>query len=199
MGYDIAEDPYINPRTNVLRNRIGAKTQAQLDRDEAQITYVIIATLSRGSRVDKLQFDSQLLCDIHKEIFRDIYTWAGKVRTHDIGKDWAYFAHAQYIPQETDRLTTDLRNDKIIGNGITDDFLDRLTYYYSEYNAIHPFREGNGRAIRTFLRLMALKYDYDIEWANLDAEKNILVSEQALGGNLSSMREMLQELSKKII
>lgn len=194
MGYDIAEDPYVDSRTDILHNKIGAKTQAQLDRDEAQITYVIIATLTRGSRVDTLIFNSQLLCDIHKEIFRDIYKWAGEVRTHDIGKDWAYFAHAEYIPQEMCRLSDELMQDTVIGGGIRQDVVARLTYYYSEYNAIHPFREGNGRAIRTFLRLLALKHGYDIEWAQMNADENIRASEQALKGDTEAMRTMLDRL-----
>lgn len=73
MPYDINEDPYVDKTTGVLRNKIGAKTQAALDKAEAEITYVIIATLTIGSSVGGLQFDSRLLRDVHKEIFV-IYT-----------------------------------------------------------------------------------------------------------------------------
>jgi fido (protein-threonine AMPylation protein) len=34
-------------------------------------------------------------------------------------------------------------------------FTERLTYYLGEINAIHPFREGNGRAQRAFFRQLA--------------------------------------------
>ena len=36
----------------------------------------------------------------------------------------------------------------------------RLAYYIAELNVLHPFREGNGRAIREFIRQLALKNGY---------------------------------------
>ena len=41
---------------------------------------------------------------------------------------------------------------------------DNLAYVMAELNIIHPFREGNGRAIREFIRLMAKKLNYDLNW-----------------------------------
>jgi len=198
MGYDISEDPYVDPHTGLLRNKIGARTKAQLNKAEAEITYIIIATLTTGSRVDALEFDSQLLCDIHKEIFGDIYKWAGKVRTHDISKDWAYFAHAPHIQPELDRLSKELRAETKLSGDDREAFVDRITYYYSEFNAIHPFREGNGRAIRTFLRLLAIKHCHDIEWAKMDPDRNIRASELAMSTSTDEMRAMLEPLITKL-
>jgi cell filamentation protein len=194
MPYDINEDPYVNPRTGILRNKVRAKTQAQLDKVEGEITFVAIATLTKGSNLDNLKFDSDLLCDVHNEIFRDIYSWAGTIRTHDISKDSEYFAHAAYIQPAMGSLSKELTNDNILSSGDKTAVIDRLTYYYSEYNAIHPFREGNGRAIRTFLRLLALRHGYDIEWNDMGKEENIIASKEAMVKDPIKMRSMLNRL-----
>lgn len=194
MTYDTNEDPYVDKTTGVLKNKIGAKTQAALDKVEAEITYVIIATLTVGSSVDKLKFDSALLRDIHKEIFGDIYEWAGRLRTHDISKEWAYFAHAQYIENELSRLDGEIDVESTASYADKDFFVDRLTYFYGEFNAIHPFREGNGRTLRTFLRLYALRYGYDINWSMMTTEENNEASKASMARDLSLLRQMLSRL-----
>lgn len=194
MSYDIDVDPYINPNTGVLRNKLGAKTQSQLDHAEAEITYIAIATLTFGSRPDKLVFNTELLLDVHKEIFRDIYSWAGQIRTHDISKGASYFTHAQYIRQSLDSLLSDIKSDEKLDSSDMNEFIERIAYYYGELNAIHPFREGNGRAIRTFLRLLALSRGYDIEWAKMDGEENIAASSESIKGNSQRMHAMIAAL-----
>ncbi len=198
MPYDLANDPYIDPRFGVLRNKIRAKTQSKLDRSEAEITYIAILTLTKGSNPGGLSFDSNLLCDVHKEIFRDIYDWAGKVRTYDISKDSSHFAHAAFIPKELSRLSAELAQDVTLADDDRPAIIKKLAYYYSEYNAIHPFREGNGRAIRTFLRLLALKYSYDIDWDGMHDGENDSVSETAFAGRLENMEAMLDRITTKI-
>lgn len=56
--------------------------------------------LTQGSRVESLAFNRQLLRDVHEEIFRDIYDWAGKYRTYDISKGNSYFAEYIRRPYE---------------------------------------------------------------------------------------------------
>lgn len=41
----------------------------------------------------------------------------------------------------------------------------------SELNMIHPFREGNGRAIREFIRCLALKNGLDIDWSLINSKE----------------------------
>ena len=48
---------------------------------------------------------------------------------------------------------------------------DNLAYVMAELNIIHPFREGNGRSIREFIRIMAKRMGYDINWGNVDKDE----------------------------
>ena len=41
---------------------------------------------------------------------------------------------------------------------------DNLAYVMAELNIIHPFREGNGRSVREFIRLMAKRVGCDLNW-----------------------------------
>lgn len=198
MPYDIALDPYIDPITGILRNKLGAKTQAQLDRAEAEITYIVILTLTKGSRPDSLTFDKTLLKEMHKEIFGDIYSWAGEFRTQDISKGSSYFAHSAHIDSATAEVLDGLSNDPLLASNNIAIFTERITHYYAELNAIHPFREGNGRVIRTFLRLLALRHGYDIEWSLLNHNQNIQASEESLRANNDMMLEMMTTLVVKL-
>ena len=52
-----------------------------------------------------------------------------------------------------------------------DKVFDNLAYVMAELNIVHPFREGNGRSIREFIRLMAKRMGYDLNWGNVDKEE----------------------------
>jgi len=198
MPYDIALDPYIDPSIGILRNKLGAKTQARLDRAEAEITYIIILTLTKGSSPSSLTFDVDLLKDIHKEIFGDIYAWAGEFRTQDISKGTSFFAHSEHIDSFTTGTLSGVAFDPLLASSDIAVFVERITHYYAELNAAHPFREGNGRTIRTFLRLLALSHGYDIEWSGLDQLQNIRASQDSLASNNDTMLEMMTKLVVKL-
>jgi cell filamentation protein len=66
--------------------------------------------------------------------------------------------------------------------------------YYDLLNFVHPFREGNGRAIRTFLSLLAKKYGYVIAWDKMDKAENIRVCEWAMFRDTVPMRQMIDGL-----
>ena len=197
MPYIADEHQYIDQATGVFRNKIGAKTQAKLDKAEAEITYIVITTLVQGSRVERLTFNTQLLKDVHKEIFRDIYAWAGNFRTVVMSKGDSTFANPEFIQSELDKLSKKLSHDARL-NGRKDEFIDALVYYYAELNFIHPFREGNGRAIRTFLSLLAKKYDYVIAWNNMDPDENINACREAMHGRDRKMHDLLTRITSRI-
>jgi len=43
-------------------------------------------------------------------------------------------------------------------------FIKRSAFYMAELNFIHPFREGNGRTTREFMRLLFLRNGYKVDW-----------------------------------
>ena len=85
------------------------------------------------------------------------------------------------------------REDYLRGLGRAE-FVDRLTALLADVNALHPFREGNGRTQRAFLAQLARDAGYRIRWAAMDAEVNVAASAAAHRGDNTLLRAMLEEL-----
>jgi len=85
-------------------------------------------------------------------LFSDLYTWAGEIRTVDIAKTGLFCMPAFIVPQ-TERLLARLAGESHLRGLEREHFVDRLAHYLAELNAIHPFREGNGRTQRAFVTL----------------------------------------------
>ena len=141
-------DPYADPVTGVLRNKLGLSTAAELEAAEREITHAALILL-RETPV-RPAYDLAHLCGVHRRIFGDIYDWAGQVRTVAIANG-AMFCLPQYIEPAATEIFRLLRSDNFLRGLERGLFIDRLTYYLGEVNAVHPFREGNGRTQRAFL------------------------------------------------
>ena len=61
-------------------------------------------------------------------------------------------------------------NEKYLKDLSRDEFIKRLAYYMSELNVLHPFREGNGRTIREFIRELAYVNGYIFDLKDIDPE-----------------------------
>jgi cell filamentation protein len=75
-----------------------------------------------------------------------------------------------------------------------DEFAERLTHYYAEINAVHPFREGNGRAQRAFLRQLALDAGHTLAWEHLDSKVLVYASQRSLQGDNLPMRDLIEKV-----
>jgi cell filamentation protein len=73
-------------------------------------------------------------------------------------------------------------------------FVERVTHYVAEVNAIHPFREGNGRTQRAFFGQLSRDAGWEIDWSGLDPEENVTTSIAALRGDNGPLRAMLDRL-----
>ena len=50
------------------------------------------------------------------------------------------------------------------------DFVARAAHHISELNAIHPFREGNGRTQRAFLFVLGRQAGHEIDLSKIDPQ-----------------------------
>ena len=75
-----------------------------------------------------------------------------------------------------------------------DAFVGRLAHYLGEVNALHPFREGNGRAQRAFFGQLARNAGFTLAWQHLDPVRNVEASAAIMRGDPEPMREMLDAL-----
>jgi cell filamentation protein len=184
-------DPYTDPVTGILRNNLGLDTAAALEAAEREIAHAALIGL-RESPV-QATYDLSHLCVIHRRIFGDIYDWAGQVRTVAIAKG-SMFCLPQFIASAAAEIFRQLRQDKFLRGLARDAFVDRVTFYLGEVNAVHPFREGNGRTQRAFFEQLARDAGYTLNWQRLDAERNMMASDAIMRGDPDPMRKMLDEL-----
>ena len=73
-------------------------------------------------------------------------------------------------------------------------FVARLAHYLGEVNAVHPFREGNGRTQRAFFEQLACDAGFMLAWQHLDATRNIEASAAIMHGDEEPMRKMLDTM-----
>ncbi len=109
----------------------------------------------------KLKFTTKLLFDIHGFFLDPLYTWAGKARTVEISKGTSMFCASAFIKNELKAFDILLKDNFPTATDTKKSLAAKLALFHAELNAIHPFREGNGRVIRLFIDLLALNVGYD--------------------------------------
>jgi cell filamentation protein len=190
----VADDPYIDPAAGVLRNKLGLKTAKELAAAEREITHAALIYLAESPVSPS--YDLPHLSAIHRRIFGDINDWAGQLRTVAIAKG-SWFCLPQYIESSAAETFRALRGENLLRGLTLDAFTERLTYYLGEVNAIHPFREGNGRTQRAFFGQLARDAGFVLDWQHLDADRNVAASAAIMGGDSAPMRKMLAELIRE--
>ncbi len=183
--------------TGVLRNKLGISDQALLDQAEVQFVTpeIVRLTLDATRGVKSHTFDD--FCQLHRELFGQIYEWAGSVRTIQISKGSTSFCRAEHITTEGLRIFDELKADGYLGGDMShDDYIAKLAHYYSELNILHPFREGNGRTTRTFLSVLAYESrSMAIDWGKIASDKNIAACIEAYKGNEKPLVDVLSSVT----
>lgn len=166
--YTSCKSVYCYENSNVLINKLDIHDNLILKNAETEITIFKLKLLAENNVTGR--FTPTHLKNIHKFIFEDIYPFAGKYRTEQIGKSNTWFYPPNIINESVKKLLNNLKVEKNLRNLHRIDFVDRLSYYMAELNVIHPFREGNGRTNREFIRQLALFNGYELDWSLCDKE-----------------------------
>lgn len=184
-------DPYLDLRSGVLRNLLGIDDPKAFRRAEADFTAVRIAQLIR--RPIPGGYDLTHLRDLHRHLFQDVYEWAGELRTVSIGRA-RLFSLPQHLEADADELFAWLARSEHLRGRDRDTFVDGLTELFADLNALHPFREGNGRTQRAFLGQLAVEAGHPIHWAGMDPAENTAASKAAHEGDNDALRVLLDHL-----
>ena len=189
--YDDEQDAkYCYFGTNVLKNKLNIKDPDILHEAERDYTSVRHADLINKCVIGDFSFKH--LCSIHKQLFQDIYAWAGKTRTVDISKG-TFFCRVQYIEVQFNNLYRMLKKENFLTD-ITDkkEMSIRLAYYLGELNMIHPFREGNGRTQRIYIEQLCQNNGrFEIDFTEITNEEMILASIQSTNESNELMEALI--------
>jgi cell filamentation protein len=194
VPYDVNKDPYLDSETGALFNKLGLKTAKELDDAEAKLTAIEITALTTQDIPFYEDCDVALFKSVHKRMFNDIYDWAGELRTVELSKGTTSFARVQHLAINLDSLFEQLAKDDYIATTDLDEFINKLARYYGDLIVLHPFREGNGRTIRTFMAMLAESIGWHIAWDEMDPQENIDASIAAYKGDEKPLREMLAKI-----
>ncbi|MBM7786864.1 Fic/DOC family protein [Tenggerimyces flavus] len=184
-------DPYTDPATGTLVNLLGISSPEVLASVEADLSKAAIADLATSEL--RGGYDLDHLRAFHREIFGDLYPWAGELRTVSIAKTDT-FCLPQHIESYSAQVFDALAKEDHLRDLDRDAFVDRLTFYFAEVNAIHPFREGNGRTQRAFFSQLSRHASWPIDWSTLSPARNSEASVASLRGDSRPLRSLLDNL-----
>ena len=180
------------PGTTVLINRLGITGQAELDRVERQIVLLKSAVAEQEFPFASVNFDYYL--DLHRFLFSELYDWAGELRQINLSKKGTVFYPARELAHLGELRFRRLAADGFLCGLPRGRFTDALTELYHDLNMLRPFREGNGRTERLFLRLLARNAGYTLDFTGCDRDLLIFAAIRAANGDLVLLHNALAAL-----
>jgi cell filamentation protein len=190
---------YLDPEY-LYSNKIGVLHNLAKIEDEKIL--LVFEALKVSKRIEELLEnpikikDSSSLLKIHHHLFQDIYAWAGKVRTVNISKDGKPFFNGERFEKAFQYLDGLISEYRILKNKNRNEIAKKLAEILDTVNYLHPFREGNGRTQREFLRLLAKEKGLTL---NLNPPDNKNVYERYMKGTIDSDIQTLTELIFELI
>lgn len=187
---------YIDPTSGILRNLPNLT-------DESDLLFFESSAVAK--RIEELHsnpikiINSDNLLTIHHHLFQDVYDWAGKVRTVNISKDGKPFFDGERFHTGFQFIDSLIGEYQQIKPAQQNQIAHKLAEILDNVNFLHPFREGNGRAQREFIRLLALGKGYRL---NLNPPDNKSIYDRYMKGTIESdvnlLSDLIMELLKKI-
>jgi len=190
-------EDYVYPGTQVLRNRADIRDPDQLQRFERGVTAVRLQELKESPvRGD---YGLAHMQAIHRHVFRDVYEWAGEMRTVDIAKgpanDRTLFALREDIAVKAELIKASIEESGHLRGTNREEFAAKMGEVYAAVNELHPFREGNGRATREFMDQLAQESGRRLDYTRVDNETWKEAAKQSARGNLEPIRQVFYEIT----
>ncbi|MCP3446173.1 Fic family protein [Bradyrhizobium sp. CCGUVB14] len=164
-GYDVFDDPYCYKGTSVLKNRARLTDGATLEAFELEMS-----TLRSEEPLPAGRFTPAHYKRIHHHLFQDVYSWAGKYRKVRTAKGGNMFCYPEHIVSSMDDLFEKLASAAFKPGVGVEDFLEAATDFLAELNAIHPFREGNGRSQLSLMYLVAQRAGHPLVLTRIERD-----------------------------
>lgn len=190
MNAGAGKDPYCYPGTAVLKNRLDIRDETRLGEAEA-----ILTQLRAEEPLPSGTFDAAHYRALHRHLFQDVYPWAGEYRTVRLSKGGSTFCFPEHIDAEMLKLFTVCSPDWFRGLG-ENEFANRLAHFLAELNAIHPFREGNGRVLLLFASLLTEMTGRQLAFERMDAAKTMAAMIASFRGDEGPLATIIRALAE---
>ena len=183
------DDYYCYPGSTVLKNKLGIDDDKKLVEAEREITTYKLIELEHNPIPGELNFE--YLRKIHRYLFGDIYEWAGENRTIDISRGDIFCMH-ELIDVCMNQVMDELKAEGFLNSLDKPAAIKRLAYYIGEMNTIHPFREGNGRTQRAFIRELAARNGIRLVFDKITPKEMIEASKKTFHHDFEMMEQLLK-------
>lgn len=180
------------PNTTVLINKLGIQDQSELNSVERQ--FVLLKSSQAEQETIFKNIDFNFYKELHKQLFGDLYEWAGTVRRMNISKKGTIFCNFEDIERIGTIKFQRLAEQNYLKGLTKSRFIDELTEFYHDMNMLHPFREGNGRTLRLFITLLVRNAGYTLNFSDCDNDLLMIATIKAAQGDFSLLKEVFSEL-----
>lgn len=204
----MAADPYLQ-ENGTFKNRLGITDAAELQARETAISSVRLAQMQQLERPVG-RFDLDHLREIHRRAFGDVYEWAGKTRGEwttiegerfmppaGLMKGGTRFADGPMVEPFLRSTFRQLERDDQLRGLSRPEFAGKAAELMGDMNAAHPFREGNGRTQREFMRELGVEAGHQLNFSVVSQARMVQVSIESARGNNEGLRRMLLEISDR--
>jgi cell filamentation protein len=180
---------YTYPETDILKNKLGATTHVEVEKHEARFVAARAYQIEIGEGPSG-QFDAAHLKALHGYLFQDIFEWAGHTRDERVrladgevatepmmrkmgGQPFLLGAR---IAKALDRIAADIKRAGYLRGLEPETFAVRAADIMAAINAVHAFREGNGRTQRAFMRELAKQAGHNLDFSVISKERMVRAS-----------------------
>jgi cell filamentation protein len=188
--YDSVPDPYCYPETTILRNIPDLRTQEALGAFEAAaVTQRADEPLPNG-RLSVRHYRA-----LHRHLFQDVYSWSGKYRIVRMAKDGNAFCYPEHISREMNQLFARLNAERFLTGVSAPRFAEQAAQFLATLNAIHPFREGNGRTQLLFLTLVSARAGPVLDLEALEPRQFMAAMIESFHGSLVTLTKQIRAMA----
>lgn len=183
---------YCYKDSDVLINKLNITDEKDLY--DAERGLVTLRTAQLNEEPIKGYFDFNHLKSIHKFLFQDVYRWAGDSRNCNIAKQ-DLFCLCEYIDSFANDIFGRLKKEQYFIKYSYEIKLKKLVELFADINALHPFREGNGRSQREFIEELARINGIDLNLTTVSKEDMIIASHDSINGHYEKLFDIFKKNS----
>lgn len=194
--YTTTDKIYCYENTEILKNKLNLKNKEKLEEAERYITKLRQMDLEKYPIDGK--FDLEHLKKIHKKLFSDIYYFAGELRTIEISKKGSQFCYTRFLNDQGIDILNEIQKENYYQDLEKKEYLEKIAILIGNLIHLHPFREGNGRTIREFIRELLLITGYEIDYSKSKASERLEAEILAYNCNYKKLILLLEIEIEKI-
>ena len=135
---------------------------------------------------------------MHKEIFQDVYSWAGTVRNVNISKGNSLFCPAENIHHYVQNIFDKLKKETYFKGLPKEEFCHKAAELFGDINALHPFREGSDRTQKEFIYHLAKNAGYELDLNKADKSQYMKASIESMMTSSKKMETLMNDLIRPL-